>query len=113
MNKETTKTGDLKQREIVVYDWIPKDKPKGWRKWMGKVATDGEDIYVSSQIGGVSQLAAMISGAPCIHVDGQLLVPMKWLERERPDRVAFLTEIRGKIEAKLRDHERTEATKGT
>jgi hypothetical protein len=76
------------QLEVLTSTLDP--KPEGWKKWMDVVLRYGGNIYMPSQMIGMSPSEAIViaglDGVSVIPFEGNVYLPSEWYAKVRPEK---------------------------
>jgi hypothetical protein len=88
--------------ELFERKFLAGQKPKGWKRWMGLAATNGETVFISPRVVGMSDMEAVLccgyDATPMVTAYKYVLVPTEWLRRERRLSGAVVQGIRKMVE---------------
>ena len=78
------------KRNIELFQFAPKEKLRGWKSWMGKVAVDDLGrIFLPSLVIGMGAMEAVLcagfDSTPVVTHKKLVMLPVEWLIKERPE----------------------------
>ena len=83
---------------MELFAMTPENPPKWWRKKMGVFGWEGDDLFISAFMAGMSETEATVccayDGEPLVQTEGTILVREEWARREKPEMIEALDAAR-------------------
>jgi hypothetical protein len=83
---------------VEIYRFTPDKPPKGWKRKMGIIGWQGDELYIPAGAAGMSDTEALLclgyDGEPACFAFDVLLIREAWARREKPGRQNVYDAIR-------------------